>query len=101
MTTTAPGACGWTAMERCREGRKRVDISDLPGPVKSAMINEAHGKEPKRIWQITRGRDTWYVGQAEDGHYVNIDDNGKVMSHDTHPNLLSNRSDNNSTAERN
>jgi len=92
-------------MNDTEEGRKRVDISDLPGPVKSAMINEAHGKEPKRIWQVTRNRDTWYVGEAEDGHLVNIDDNGKVMSHDSHPKLLSDRNDNNarndSAAERN
>ncbi len=84
------------------EGRIRVDYKDLPGSVKSAMINEAHGQEPKRVWQVTRGRDTWFVGEANDGHMVRIDDNGKVMSHDTHPKLLSNRADTTTTAaERN
>jgi hypothetical protein len=83
------------------EGRQRVDFRDLPGSVKSAMINEAHNQEPKRVWQVTRGRDTWYVGEANDGHMVRIADDGKVMSHDTHPNLLSNRNDNTTAAERN
>src|SRR5258706_11633851 len=32
------------------EGRQRVDFRDLPGGVKSAMINEAHNQEPKRVW---------------------------------------------------
>jgi len=81
-------------MNTTEEGRKRVDMSDLPGNVKSALINEANGKEPKRIWQVTRGHDTWYVGEAEDGHLVRIDDSGKVMSHDSNPNLLSDRNEN-------
>jgi len=72
------------------EGRKRVDISDLPGNVKSAIINEAHNKEPKRVWQVTRGRDTTYVGEASDGHLVRIDSDGKVISHDANPKLLDN-----------
>lgn len=87
------------------EGRQRVEYRNLPGPVKSAMINEAHNQEPKRVWQVTRGRDTWYVGEASDGHMVRIDDSGKVMSHDSHPKLLSNRNDdrddNTTAAERN
>jgi len=53
------------------------------------MINEAHNKEPKRVWQVTRGRETWYIGEADDGHLVRIDSNGKVMSHDSNPKLLS------------
>ncbi len=81
-------------MNDTEEGRVRVQISDLPGHIKSALINEAHGKEPSRIWQVTRGRDTWYVGEANDGHLVRVDSDGKVMSHDSHPNLLSNRADN-------
>ena len=75
------------------EGRKRVDISDLPGNVKSALINEAHGKEPKRIWQVTRGHDTWYMGEADDGHLVRVDSDGKVISHDANPKLLNDRTD--------
>jgi hypothetical protein len=85
-------------MNDTEEGRQRVDMSDLPGHVKSALINEAHGKEPTRIWQVTRGRETWYVGEANDGHLVRIDSQGKVMSHDSHPNLLSNRADNRDNA---
>src|SRR5215208_6349632 len=48
------------------EGRQKVSFNELPGNVKSAMINEAHNKEPKRVWQVTRGRETWYVGAADD-----------------------------------
>jgi hypothetical protein len=76
------------------EGRKRVEMSELPGNVKSALINEAHGKEPKRIWQVTRGRDTTYVGEADDGHLVRIDSDGKVIAHDANPKLLSDDSRN-------
>jgi hypothetical protein len=83
------------------EGRVRVGYKDLPGNVKSAMINEAHGQEPKRVWQVTRGRETWYVGEANDGHLVRIDDSGKVMSHDTNPKLLSDRDRDNNANERN
>ena len=54
------------------------------------MINEAHNKEPKRVWQVTRGRETTYIGEADDGHLVRIDSDGKVISHDTNPKLLSN-----------
>ena len=54
------------------------------------MINEAHGQEPGRVWQVTRGRDTTYVGEAKDGHLVRIDSDGKVLSHDTNPKLLDN-----------
>ena len=75
------------------EGRVRVDYRDLPGNVKSAMINEAHNQEPKRVWQVTRGRETWYVGEATDGHLVRIDSDGKVMSHDSNPKLLNDRTD--------
>jgi len=71
------------------EGRQRINFNELPGNVKSAMINEAHNREPKRVWQVTRGRETWYIGEAEDGHLVRIDNDGKVMSHDTNPKLLS------------
>jgi hypothetical protein len=71
------------------EGRVRVDFNDLPGNVKSAMINEAHNQQPKRVWQVTRGRETWYVGEASDGHLVRIDSDGKVMSHNSNPKLLS------------
>ena len=73
------------------EGRQRINFNELPGNVKSAMINEAHNKEPKRVWQVTRGRETWYIGEADDGHLVRIDDSGKVMSHDANPKLLDNR----------
>jgi hypothetical protein len=77
-------------MNTTEEGRKRVDMSDLPGNVKSALINEAHGKEPKRIWQVTRGHDTTYIAEADDGHLVRIDSDGKVVTHDANPKLLSN-----------
>jgi hypothetical protein len=84
------------------EGRVKVNFNELPGSVKSAMINEAHNKEPKRVWQVTRGRETFYVGEADDGHLVRIDSNGKVMSHDSNPKLLSddtrNRDRDNNTA---
>ena len=72
------------------EGRVRINFNELPGNVKSAMINEAHNKEPKRVWQVTRGRETTYIGEADDGHLVRIDSDGKVISHDTNPKLLSN-----------
>jgi len=71
------------------EGRQRINFNELPGGVKSAMINEAHNKEPKRVWQVTRGHETWYIGEADDGHLVRINSDGKVMSHDTNPKLLS------------
>jgi len=83
------------------EGRIRVDYKDLPGPVKSAMIKEAHDQEPKKVWQVTRGRETWFVGEANDGHLVRIDSDGKVMSHDTHPKLLSDRNSNNNARDNN
>jgi hypothetical protein len=70
------------------EGRQRVNFNELPGSVKSAMINEAHNKQPSRVWQVTRGRETWYIGEADDGHLVRIDSDGKVMSHDSNPKLL-------------
>ncbi|HEV8291309.1 MAG TPA: PepSY-like domain-containing protein [Tepidisphaeraceae bacterium] len=83
------------------EGRVRVNFNELPGNVKSAMINEAHNQEPKRVWQVTRGRDTWYIGEANDGHLVRIDSDGKVMSHDSNPKLLSDRDrDNNRDRDR-
>ena len=70
------------------EGRQRINFNELPGNVKSAMIQEAHNKEPSRVWQVTRGRETWYIGEADDGHLVRIDSDGKVISHDTNPKLL-------------
>jgi hypothetical protein len=72
------------------EGRQRVNYNELPGNVKSAMINEAHGQQPSRVWQVTRGRDTTYVGEATDGHLVRIDSDGRVISHDANPKLLDN-----------
>ena len=76
------------------EGRVRINFNELPGNVKSAMINEAHNQEPKRIWQVTRGRDTQFVGEANDGHLVRIDSDGRVISHDTNPKVLSDNPDN-------
>jgi hypothetical protein len=92
-------------MNDTEEGRVKVSFNELPGNVKSAMINEAHNKEPKRVWQVTRGRETWYAGEADDGHLVRIDSNGKVMSHDSNPKLLSDqdrdKARNNNNNERN
>jgi len=72
------------------EGRVRVEFNDLPGPIKSSLIHEAHDQKPLRVWQITRGRDTWFVAEAVDGHLIRCDDTGRIMAHDD-PKFLSNR----------
>jgi hypothetical protein len=72
------------------EGRIRVEFNDLPGPIKSSLIHEAHDQKPTRVWQVTRGHDTWYVAEAVDGHLIRCDDTGRIMSHDD-PKYLSNR----------
>jgi hypothetical protein len=60
------------------EGRQRVALNNLPGPVKSTFAKQ--GNDFKRIYQVTRDRDTWYVGYLNDGKIVRVDENGDVLS---------------------
>jgi hypothetical protein len=68
------------------EGRQRVTMEKLPGPVKSTFAKQ--GNDFKRIYQVTRDRETWYVGYLNNGSIVRVDESGEVL---TAPKLASDR----------
>lgn len=70
------------------EGRIKVAYNDLPGPVKSALVQANGGKEPRRIYQVTRDRDTWYVAYGDEGRIARVDAQGEPVRG---PALLSDR----------
>ena len=75
-------------MNTTEEGRVKVNYNQLPGPVKSALIQANGGQEPKRIYQVTRDRDTWYVAYGDDGRIARVNEQGESVRN---PALLSDR----------
>ena len=68
------------------EGRTQVSMNQLPGPVKSAFAKQ--GSDFKRIYQVTRDKETWYVGYLSNGGIVRVDQSGDVL---TAPKMASDR----------
>jgi hypothetical protein len=65
------------------EGRKRVNMNELPGAVKSAFAKAAQNKDYRRVYQVTEDRETWYVGYLDSGDIVRVDSDGDLLSRPT------------------
>jgi hypothetical protein len=70
----------WNATE---EGAVRVDVNDLPGPVKETLAKHAPLREYRRILQVTdNGRTEYYAYHSDKGdmHVRRVARNGELIS---------------------
>jgi hypothetical protein len=72
------------------EGRTRVSMNELPGPVKSTFAKAAQNKDYRRVYQMTEDRETWYVGYLDSGEIVRVASDGDLLSR---PTLASDRAE--------
>jgi hypothetical protein len=83
MLRVAPDGSIESERNATPDGKVKVKVASLPGPLKSGIYKVAN-QPPEEVWQVTQDSNTWYVIELDD-RLIGLDDAGAVIRTEPKP----------------